>query len=285
MAKMPYMQFYTGDWLRDPNVSMLSPMARGIWIDALAAMHEQDRQGYVTGTAEQLARVCRCSTSEMTQAIMELDHTHCADVSHECHSLSQNGPAIVTLKNRRMSRDHKNRVSAANRKANERHRKKKGGRKDDVSRIIPPPDTPHMSEVRSQKSDVSQSDRQACGGPEPTEPEALRTSAIESVQRLMGRALSIPELDRFDSWSASTPEEHRAGGKTFSRYALICAACSSAIQSIQASPNSLKGATTYLQRIIDRCVETGCAPGEFKASTNGSYTPSKRPGRVRRDDA
>lgn len=282
---MPFMQFYTGDWLRDPEVSKLSPMARGIWIDALAAMHEQNRQGYVTGTAEQLARVCRCSTSEMTQAIEEFDLTNCAGVSRECHSLSENGPAIVTLTNRRMSREHQQRVSAANRKANERQRKKKDGDPGKLSRPRPGPDTVHMSEVICQKSDVSLSDRQANGGPDPAGGDAARQAAIESVQRMLGRAMSIPELDRFDAWSDTVPGSHNAGGQSFDRYGLIRAACSSAIETMQSPPNSLKGATSYLQRIIDRCVETGCAPGQFKQADRNGFVPTPRPGRVRRDDA
>src|SRR4051812_32125741 len=97
------MQFYTGDWLRDPQLSMCQPATRGIWADLLAAMHQLDLQGVITGTREQLARVGRCSAVELGHALDDLRATNAADVT------DRNG--IVTVINRRMKREYNLRES------------------------------------------------------------------------------------------------------------------------------------------------------------------------------
>jgi hypothetical protein len=111
-GKLPAFQFYTGDWLKDPELSMCSPATRGIWADAICAMHEFDRSGSLTGTREQLSRVCRCALSDMQTAIAELDTTGAANVTE------RNG--VVTLVNRRMQREHLERLATRNRV--QRHR-------------------------------------------------------------------------------------------------------------------------------------------------------------------
>lgn len=97
MGKLPAWQLYTGDWLKDPNLSMCSPSTRGIWIDILCAMHENNRSGVIAGTPDQLARLCRCSAVDLVSAIAELSDTKTANVT-ERHG-------IVTLICRRMQRE------------------------------------------------------------------------------------------------------------------------------------------------------------------------------------
>lgn len=98
-TKRPAFQFYPGDWLKDPSLSMCSAMTRGIWIDLICAMHESGRSGELSGTTEQLARIARCSTAEFDHALAELSTTKSAGVTF------RNG--LVTLINRRMVREHK----------------------------------------------------------------------------------------------------------------------------------------------------------------------------------
>lgn len=99
MPKLPYFQFYPGDWLKDPKLSLCSPAARGVWMDLLCAMHELQRSGKLSGTPEQLARLTRCSTVELGHALTEIQTTGTADVTE------RNG--IVTVVNRRMNREYK----------------------------------------------------------------------------------------------------------------------------------------------------------------------------------
>lgn len=99
--KQPYLAFYVGDWLKDPAVTLCLPATRGVWIDLLCVMHEQDRSGVITGTREQLARLSRCSTVELASALDDLKNTKTADVSER--------GGIVTLVNRRMKRERNKR--------------------------------------------------------------------------------------------------------------------------------------------------------------------------------
>jgi uncharacterized protein YdaU (DUF1376 family) len=117
MPKLPYIAFYPGDWLKDPQLRMTSPATRGIWIDLLCHMWEAPQRGIVVGSSEQLARLCSCSQSEFQTFLAEAEQLAFADVQH-----SNDG--IVTLANRRMVRDEKARKDAAKRQARfkERHR-------------------------------------------------------------------------------------------------------------------------------------------------------------------
>lgn len=95
--KQPYFPFYTGDWLKDPRLSLCSPTTRGVWIDLICAMHEFDRSGELRGTSEELARLARCSTVELEVALTDLQNKRAADV------IQRNGSWIIA--NRRMKRE------------------------------------------------------------------------------------------------------------------------------------------------------------------------------------
>lgn len=112
MPKFPWMQFNTGDWLKDPKLSMCLPATRGIWIDAIAAMHEDRRSGTLSGSLCQLARVLRCTEPALIAALDDLQATGAGDVTQ------RNG--CITLINRRMFREAKDREN--NRLRQERFR-------------------------------------------------------------------------------------------------------------------------------------------------------------------
>jgi len=114
MAKEPGFYLYTGDWKKDPLLSMCQPSTRGIWVDILCAMHDAGRVGSLSGTVEQFAAIARCQPTAMRAAIDDLSNTKAAGVTwHD---------AIVTLTNWRMSREAKARESS--RKRMKRHRSK-----------------------------------------------------------------------------------------------------------------------------------------------------------------
>jgi hypothetical protein len=114
MQKLPFIQFYPGDWLKDPAVGLCSPATRGIWMDAICAMHEQGQTGELSGNAASLARVCRCTPEEISCAAQELRATQTADVTI-CNDK-------ITLINRRMRRLHELRKSAKERQFRHRHK-------------------------------------------------------------------------------------------------------------------------------------------------------------------
>jgi hypothetical protein len=103
MGKLPYFEFYSGDWMKDPRLALCSSSTRGIWVDFLCAMHEDDRSGQITGTPEQLSRLSRCTAVELIHAIDELNSTKTANVTN------RNG--FVTIINRRMKREYDKRKS------------------------------------------------------------------------------------------------------------------------------------------------------------------------------
>lgn len=43
--KLPALQFYVGDWRKDPGVQALDYEARGVWLELLCLMHESDDRG------------------------------------------------------------------------------------------------------------------------------------------------------------------------------------------------------------------------------------------------
>lgn len=113
VSKLPWMQFNTGDWLKDPKLSMCLPATRGIWIDAIAAMHEDGRSGALSGTADQLVRVLRCTEPALMAALTDLQSTGAGDV----HVRNN----VITLMCRRMTREAKDRED--NRLRQEKHRR------------------------------------------------------------------------------------------------------------------------------------------------------------------
>jgi hypothetical protein len=132
--KYPWLQFFTGDWMKDPALSRCTPATRGIWMDLLCAMHESDRSGVITGTCEQLARLGRCSAVELDQALADLKATGAADVTVRND--------LVTVANRRMKREAKARNGSKLRMQRMRS-----------NEPVTHPVTPYISEVRNQKSE------------------------------------------------------------------------------------------------------------------------------------
>jgi len=43
--KLPAIQFYVGDWLKDPGVATLDHHHRGVWFHIICLMHESERRG------------------------------------------------------------------------------------------------------------------------------------------------------------------------------------------------------------------------------------------------
>jgi len=82
MTKLPSIQFYPGDWMKDPQLRSVSLEARGLWIDLLCMMSESDPRGYlqINGKAPsetQLARMVGCDKEEISRGLSELS---CAGV-------------------------------------------------------------------------------------------------------------------------------------------------------------------------------------------------------------
>lgn len=109
MAKLPWFKFNPSWWMGDTELSKCSSATRGVWIDLLCAMHQSGRLGELRGTTDQIARLARCSTAELTQALTELQTTGTADVTFRNND--------VVVGNRLMKREAKERKEGAKRQA------------------------------------------------------------------------------------------------------------------------------------------------------------------------
>lgn len=138
--KRPAFLFYPGDWLKDPKLSSCAPATRGIWIDLLCAMFEDGQSGKLQGTFVQLARMCRCESEEIKNALRELLVTKTADVTH------LNGNVTVTC--RRMFRETQARKNGRQRV--QRYREKK----ECNAKITPPSSFTSSSSVSEEEKKV-----------------------------------------------------------------------------------------------------------------------------------
>lgn len=75
-SKLPYIQFYPGDWLRDA-VSGCSLAAQGLWLRLLIVAHDSEKYGYLQQGGfcldfACLARRCGCDLEQFTELLSEL---------------------------------------------------------------------------------------------------------------------------------------------------------------------------------------------------------------------
>lgn len=110
MKKLPAMQFYTGDWMKDPNLARCSYGAKGLLMDLLCVCHEHNPRGLLCEddgvtpwSDEDVLRACRC-----------YDHREGIYLLHELltkNVLSRNETGCIY--NRRMVRDEELRALRA----------------------------------------------------------------------------------------------------------------------------------------------------------------------------
>lgn len=228
MAKLPAIQLYPGDWLRDA-VSGCSLAAQALWLRMMFVAHDSERYGYLSQNGDAIpsdliARRCGCTLDEYTSLLDELDRA----------GVPSRTPEGVIF-SRRMVRDAKGRADAAQRK------KKSRSCHGDV--------TP-MSHASSSSSSTSPSVRQTDEGRPPPFP------AFDLFDRLCKRKLTTSEQGRIHTWLDSLGD-HDAG--------LVCACVQHAVENIASTPQTVRGAINYVAAIYERCLREGCGPGDFPA--------------------
>jgi hypothetical protein len=134
MAELPWFKFVIAHWMLDRNLAKCSSATRGVWLELIIAMHQDDRSGELRETVDHLAQLARTSTAIMTQALTELQTTKTADVTFR--------NTIVTVVNRKMKREWKERTSTSLRV--KKHRSNKN---------VTPPETPQSKEVRGKSKE------------------------------------------------------------------------------------------------------------------------------------
>jgi hypothetical protein len=116
-GKAPAFQFYVRDWLADPQLRQATPTTRGIWIDLLCFLWESPSRGELELTANKLARMTGAMESEIFEFCAEAKELGFCDISVSNH-------INITVRNRRMWRDEKERKSNRKRQAEFRERQK-----------------------------------------------------------------------------------------------------------------------------------------------------------------
>lgn len=122
MGKNPAFQFYPGDWIQDTSVLTLE--AKGAWIDLLCAMWRSETRGTLHLTIDQYSRLLRVPVETTKSILEELMLTKCGDIfctKVTLKNAESNDP--VTVSNRRMVREEKDRKNT--RKRGEKYRKNK----------------------------------------------------------------------------------------------------------------------------------------------------------------
>lgn len=100
MGKNPAFQFYTKDWLGDPQLRAASGLTRGFWMDFICYMWDEPERGKLTRTPQELARMVGAENGQIDEFLEEAKRLGFCDIS-----VTDNGN--VTLCNRRMFRNDK----------------------------------------------------------------------------------------------------------------------------------------------------------------------------------
>lgn len=92
MSKLPAIQFYPGDWRKDPGVQALSFHDRGVWFEILLLMHESDERGKLKLNGkpmptEALGRLLGLDNQNLTSTITKLLEYGVASTCEESGSL------------------------------------------------------------------------------------------------------------------------------------------------------------------------------------------------------
>ena len=152
-SKKPYMPVFTGDLIQDTRC--LSPAARGIWYDFLLFAWRDGQVGSITLTWLDWARQLSCTVEEAQEAICELVRKRICDclvdgfevdpevnfetLSVTCHGDVRKSHNEITVINRRMHREHKDRENARLRKQKQREREGHGQCHENVTLPLPYP--------------------------------------------------------------------------------------------------------------------------------------------------
>lgn len=128
MGKAPAFQFYVKDWLSDPLLQQASPISRGVWINLLCYMWEADKRGMLESTPLKLMRLGSASLDEVNHFLNDIKDLEFGDVETEENVtfpiMEHNCNMKVTLINRRMYADYKDKENTRLRVKKHREAKK-----------------------------------------------------------------------------------------------------------------------------------------------------------------
>ncbi|MDP1931933.1 MAG: hypothetical protein Q8L60_10795 [Gammaproteobacteria bacterium] len=69
--KRPSFQFYPADWQANSNLRRCSHEERGIWIDVLCLLHDQEEYGVIRWTLKEIAQAIGCTPSKLSGLVLK----------------------------------------------------------------------------------------------------------------------------------------------------------------------------------------------------------------------
>ena len=115
MSKLPFMQFYPSDWLRDTRT--LSQRAKGTWIDLLCAAWEAPERGKLQWTWQAFTRFVGLETKPK-EAVTLWEELRLSGVGTFDYNKEAN---LVTIMSRRIIREEHERNQGRERQSRKRH--------------------------------------------------------------------------------------------------------------------------------------------------------------------
>ena len=238
-SKLPFMQFYTRDWLQDTR--RLNPSTKGHWMDLLCAMWDSPTRGQIAWTLSAYARHLGVSVEEAEVVLHELFETSTADggfqadVNGNCSPNCQNdhrgdeedirtGVSFgyvrncqehITLRNRRMWEDEEKREIKREQDRIDQQNKRERDKSQGPVRVESDKIHGDISEVRSQKTDKDKRRQSPSGTSRSSGKPASGTEWDESLffvrdfleDKTLAPPLTHPELLKDNDWWADV---HRA---------------------------------------------------------------------------
>jgi hypothetical protein len=277
MAKAPAIQWYIGDWFKDPAVQAGEAATRGVWANLLMYMWESKPRGVLTGTMEQMRKLANCKEHEWPVILSEIKELLIADVTEA------NGK--ITIKNRRMYREQKE-------KENNRLRQGKFRKNHQSNDEITPPSS--SSSSSSLKNTIkSEGEKPENGKVTPPEINASVLAVFKKFMELFpkGPDRVVPGSAKIEIWF----REHQKNGADF---ALLIAAVRKYRNSKQVNDGYIMNPMKFLDQwrdwgsteipkapakevwmpdpklIFGNCTRPGCS-GMFQEFSYGARTKSE----------
>ena len=185
MTKAPAFQFYIKDWLSDPQLKMASFSTKGIWIDVLCYMWGASDKGILKGTKEQLSRLIGSNGIEFDRFLDEAKILSFCDIS-----VTDN--EIITLCNRRMYRDEKDRKNNSLRQ--QRFRDKQSSN-EGITPLSPSPSPSPKKKTKQKKKILVNPEAENIYSHYLEKIDPLQKSKSRSVKNISGYLNEYPEQE------------------------------------------------------------------------------------------
>jgi len=157
VGKNPAFQFYPKDWLTDTELQSASASTRGIWINCLCLMWQSSIRGEIriSDIPSTMARIFNCEISEVELFLKEAQDLGFCDISVTRNGNVTESHKNITLRNRRMYREEKDKES--NRLRQQKHREKQKDN-NEITPLSPSPTpspTPNINKKEQRKPKIT----------------------------------------------------------------------------------------------------------------------------------